>query len=108
MLRILIFLSSLFIFSACNPSGKDAIPIVSVDDDAALLASIATEQNKGSILPIPKVSSNHTYSLPELIDIAQQRNPATRQAWQNLRVAGQQAKIVHSALLPFIAATVVG
>jgi len=108
-LRAFLLLSSLLVFSGCTPSPNasdgDAIPIVSIDDDAALLASIESEQNKG---PIPSITSGHPYALPELIDIAQQRNPATRQAWQNLRVAGQQAKIVHSALLPFIAATVVG
>jgi len=105
MFRGFTFLFFLLVLSACNQSERGAIPIVSVHDDVALLASIQEEQYKG---PIPKVSATHTYSLAELIDIAQQRNPATRQAWLNLRVAGQQANIVHSALLPFIAATVVG
>jgi outer membrane protein TolC len=113
MFRVLSFLSILLFFSGCENSADlsdgNMIPIVSTDGErqsnVALMDSIEADQYKG---PLPTVSPNHTYTLPELIDIAQQRNPATRQAWQHLRTAGQQAKIVKSALLPFIAATVVG
>src|SRR5262245_12446900 len=39
-------------------------------------------ENTAVQLPSPAdIDANHTYSLVELIDIAQRRNPATRVAW---------------------------
>lgn len=35
----------------------------------------------------PTIKSDHAYSLPELIDIAQRQNPDTRIAWQQARQA---------------------
>ena len=114
MLRTLILLpiTSILFFSGCENSAQSHDnpnkPISSTEKerhgDLILLSSLESAENSG---PVPTVVSGRSYSLPELIDIAQQRNPATRQAWQHLRIAGQQAKIVESALLPFISATVV-
>ncbi len=48
------------------------------------------------------------YTLPELIDLAQRRNPATRAAWEEARQAAEAAGVARSTLLPRLAATVVG
>src|SRR5689334_24492186 len=48
----------------------------------------AVPENTAVQLPSPAdIDPNHTYSLLELIDIAQRRNPATRVAWEQARQA---------------------
>jgi len=60
-------------------------------------------------LPAPAaVSPGHTYSLVELIDIAQSSNPTTRIAWDEARNAALAAGIARSAFLPNLSASVVG
>ncbi|MFT8464367.1 TolC family protein [Acetobacter persici] len=64
-----------------------------------------------TILPRPpeaEVSTTHTYSLPELIDLAQSANPTTRQAWNTARDAALAVGITRTAYLPHLSATVVG
>lgn len=88
--------------------GNHTRPLASTDaeatEDARLLAELYALERGADI---PAVASGRRYGLAELIDIAQLRNPATRHAWLQMRVAGRQAGIVEGALLPFIAATVV-
>jgi outer membrane protein TolC len=50
----------------------------------------------------------HAYTLPELIDIAQSRNPATRIAWEDARNAALAAGIASATYLPNLSATVAG
>ncbi|WP_341666959.1 TolC family protein [Alcaligenes sp. SDU_A2] len=50
----------------------------------------------------------HDYTLPELIDLAQQLNPSTRIAWGQAQQAAQAAGMVQSAYLPLISANIVG
>src|ERR1700747_1727975 len=46
-------------------------------------------ENTAVQLPSPAdIDPNHVYSLVELIDIAQRRNPSTRVAWEQARQAG--------------------
>ena len=48
----------------------------------------AVPDNTAVQLPSPAdIDSNHVYSLVELIDIAQRRNPTTRVAWEQARQA---------------------
>lgn len=54
------------------------------------------------------VSTTHSYSLPELIDLAQSANPTTRQAWNIARDAALAVGITRTAYLPHLSATVVG
>lgn len=68
---------------------------------------LTTLQSDAGAATAPTLKDGKAYSLPELIDVAQQRNPATRQAWLNARIAGRAAGIVESALLPIISASVV-
>jgi outer membrane protein len=54
------------------------------------------------------VDPSHVYSLVELIDIAQSRNPATPVAWEQARQAAINVGIARSAYLPALTASVVG
>jgi outer membrane protein TolC len=60
-----------------------------------------------ALQPTPDISSDKTYGLPELIDIAQTRNPLTRVAWQQARQAALAAGMVEATYLPFISANVI-
>src|ERR1700752_5054891 len=52
-------------------------------------------------LPAPLgLDRRKSYSLPELIDIAQSSNPLTRTAWNDARNAALAAGIAESAYLP--------
>jgi outer membrane protein len=81
-------------------------------------ASPEQPQNKTYILPsnaamadIPAPPSNlerrHVYTLPQLIDIAQSNNPATRNAWNDARDAALAAGIAESTFLPLVSAGIV-
>ena len=52
------------------------------------------------------IDPNHVYSLVELIDIAQSRNPATRVAWEQARQAAINVGIARAAYLPALTASV--
>jgi outer membrane protein len=69
----------------------------------------ATPPNLAVELPSPgDIDSNHTYSLVELIDIAQRRNPATRVAWEEARQAAINVGVAQAAYLPALTASAVG
>src|SRR5260370_17026278 len=53
------------------------------------------------------IDPNHVYSLVELIDIAQRRNPATRVAWEQARQAAINVGIARAAYLPALTASAV-
>jgi outer membrane protein len=60
-------------------------------------------------LPSPAdIDPNHVYSLVELIDIAQRRNPSTRVAWEQARQAAINVGIARAAYLPSLTASAVG
>ena len=56
----------------------------------------------------PRIDVAHTYTLAELIDLAQTSNPETRVAWERARQAALAVGIVKSLYLPFLSATAVG
>jgi outer membrane protein len=62
-----------------------------------------------SALPPPPsaFSSDHPYSLAELIDVAESNNPDTRVAWDSARNAALAAGIAQSAYLPHVTASLV-
>ncbi|MBV8630204.1 MAG: TolC family protein [Silvibacterium sp.] len=51
---------------------------------------------------------NQTYSLPDLINIAEQNNPETRVAWENAKARAADVGIAKSALYPTLAAAAIG
>src|SRR5215831_959363 len=68
----------------------------------------ALPENTAVQLPSPAdVDPDHTYSLVELIDIAQRRNPATRVAWEQARQAAINVGIARAAYLPALTASAV-
>lgn len=54
------------------------------------------------------VGQDRSYGLPELIDLAQRTNPATRTAWQRARQAALAVGMVEATYLPVITASVIG
>ena len=54
------------------------------------------------------LDKSHTYTLAELIDLAQSHNPSTRVAWENARDAALATGIARTAYLPSLSASVVG
>jgi outer membrane protein len=68
----------------------------------------AVPDNTAVQLPSPAdIDANHGYSLVELIDIAQRRNPATRVAWEQARQAAIDVGIARAAYLPALTASAV-
>lgn len=62
-----------------------------------------------AVLPATQdVDTNRRYRLPELIDIAQRNNPATRVAWLRAREAALAVGMVEASFLPVITANVIG
>ncbi len=57
--------------------------------------------------PTEGIDLARTYRLPELIDLAQRNNPATRGAWQRAREAALAVGMVETTYLPVITANVV-
>ena len=68
----------------------------------------AVPDNTAVQLPSPAdIDPNHVYSLVELIDIAQRRNPSTRVAWEQARQAAINVGIARAAYLPALTASAV-
>lgn len=61
-----------------------------------------------SFPPGPAIDQARLYTLPELIDLAQSSNPATRIAWNDARRVALAAGIAESTYLPRISASAVG
>jgi outer membrane protein len=60
------------------------------------------------IPPPPPIDPHRSYTLPDLIDIAESNNPETRIAWDEARKAALAAGIAESSYLPDITASAVG
>src|SRR6202035_3208977 len=68
----------------------------------------AVPENTAVQLPSPAdIDPNHVYSLVELIDIAQRRNPATRVAWEQARESAISVGIARAAYLSALTASAV-
>lgn len=70
--------------------------------------TVAPNPAVAALTPTPGIDPRKTYSLPELIDIAQRQNPATRIAWEQARQAALASGMVEATYLPLISAIVVG
>ncbi len=71
-------------------------------------AASLPQQLKVPPKPAPAVTLDPAkiYSLPELVNIAEQNNPETRVAWQNAKARAADLGIVQSTLYPTMAAAV--
>src|ERR1700734_183065 len=67
--------------------------------------------SNGNLASVPPPESqlerHRPYTLPQLIDIAESRNPVTRNAWNDARNAALAAGIVESTFLPLVSAGIV-
>lgn len=80
-------------------------PLPAVPDTPAEQAGNSTAGTlPARILPDPA----HIYDLPELVDLAQRNNPATRLAWNQARQAANAIGMADATFLPMITAYVVG
>jgi outer membrane protein TolC len=61
----------------------------------------------GAPAPASELERRRPYTLPELIDIAESTNPATRNAWNDARDAALTAGIAESTFLPLVSAGIV-
>jgi outer membrane protein TolC len=83
------------------------VPVAPAPGPAAA-KRFAVPDNTAIQLPSPAdIDLNHVYSLVELIDIAQRRNPATRVAWEQARQAAINVGIARAAYLPALTASAV-
>jgi outer membrane protein TolC len=82
-----------------QPSTAEVVADREIAEEVASRAAAAV-----SSLPAPR--SDSTYGVAELVDMAQRRNPLTRQAWAAARRAGREAGVLESALLPVLTASV--
>ena len=65
---------------------------------------------EAGVIPAPHIelTTDHEYTLTELIDIAERENPATRVAWQTARNAAISTGMAESSYLPVVTANVLG
>lgn len=54
-------------------------------------------------LPIPKLDTSHAYTLPELVDIAEQASPETRIAWATAKRALEHVGVERAQYMPLLA-----
>ena len=117
-----IALAGCAMLGACNdtrdlaPASPDTPWRVQLSEEAPAAPTSASGEprrftvpdNTAVQLPSPAdINSNHMYSLVELIDIAQRRNPATRVAWEQARQAAINVGIARAAYLPALTASAV-
>jgi outer membrane protein TolC len=122
--RLQIFAAAAFgLLCACNdtsnlaPGAPDTPAQFRASEEAttsAAPAAVAPERftippNTAVELPPPAdIDANHVYTLAELIDIAQRRNPTTRVAWEQARQAAIKVGMAQAAYLPVLTAGVLG
>src|SRR5260370_11394820 len=95
------------VHAAGPASGHDQVPPSSQRQWApSNLAGYQDTLRKSSVEALEKgkelVDPRKEYTLPELIDLAEQLNPATRAAWQNARQALALVGVSKSAYYPFL------
>src|SRR5260370_37105035 len=95
------------VHAAGPASGHDQVPPSSQRQWAPPnLAGYQDNLRKSSVEALEKgkelVDPRKEYALPDLIDLAEQLNPATRAAWQNARQALALVGVSKSAYYPFL------
>lgn len=55
-----------------------------------------------------RLATDKTYTLPDLIDLAEQHNPETRVVWEAAKVQAGEVGIARSELYPTLAAAALG
>jgi outer membrane protein len=123
---IIVALSTLWL-AGCATSALDMAPerhdkpwVPPTNSDGEIIAGAhqAPATQDGYVLPAnpalaavpspPAVDAAKTYSLPELIDLAESNDPTTRIAWDEARRVALAAGIAESTFLPRITASALG
>lgn len=86
-------------------AAQSALP--SAPEPAGMRAQQIVEPQPAASEPAP-LEPGRAYTLPELVDIAQQRNPSTRISWNAARQAALAAGIADATYLPRLSAIVAG
>ncbi|WP_296811366.1 TolC family protein [Thiocapsa sp.] len=77
-------------------------------EDGPANFSIPADSARAQLAQPEGIDPARVYSLPELIDLAQRTNPATRAAWQQARQAALAVGMVEATYLPVMTASVIG
>ncbi len=94
-----IFFALIFLLSCLSRvGGSQCSGIASTPGAVADCAAHAFPQ--GAVIPL---DTTHTYSLAELIDLAERNNPATRIAWERARQRAEELGIAKSSYYPLLA-----
>jgi outer membrane protein len=93
---------------ATNASGE-IIPGARASSDSTSAKTYVLPANAelASVPPPLEVDNRRSYSLPELINIAQSNNPSTRIAWNNARDVALAAGVAESTYLPRLTASAI-
>ncbi len=97
-------LSHLFAVSACGCAAGQAAPATPdrpwTSPDSQQIRTLSTS------VPQPpfNIDPNQSYSLPELVDLAEQHNPATRVAWERAKSQAATLGIARSEWYPVLSA----
>ncbi len=67
-------------------------------------AAVAAGQTAAAHRSETAVDPAHVYTLPELVDLAEQHNPSTRVAWQAAKVRAAQLRVAQGDLVPTLTA----
>src|SRR5215475_3690486 len=80
------------------------------DSPTAQQSFVLPPNREAGVIPKPRteLTTDHEYTLTELIDIAERENPQTRVAWQRARNAAISTGMAESTYLPVITANVLG
>jgi outer membrane protein len=93
---------------ATSPGGEIIAGERPSEASASKTYVLPSNQSLANVPPASgELERSRPYSLPELIDIAQSRNPVTRNAWDDARNAALAAGIVESTFLPRVSASIV-
>ena len=89
-------------------AGQSASVAASGAGEGTANFSIPADSARAQLALNEAVDPGRIYRLPELIDLAQRTNPATRAAWQQARQAALAVGMVEATYLPVITASVIG
>ena len=103
--------------AACSSSALNLAPAsattpyrgtagVAADNPGGADFGVASDPSMPIVIANPALDASHSYSLPELINIAQMANPVTRAAWQRAREAAAATGAAEAVYLPILTADV--
>jgi outer membrane protein len=97
--------------SSSTTDTPDGVPYMRLPDSPSPQQNFVLPPNReAGVIPEPRteLTTDHEYTLTELIDIAERENPETRVAWQRARNAAISAGVAANTYLPVITANVLG